>query len=110
MVETQHAASLPAADQQSRNCSKETVVNAPLRNQLAVVTGGSRGIGLAIAAKLAELGCEVVITARKRDELEKAAQSIRKNGGKCEGVACDVSSLSEVQQLAEKLKDRQKRL
>jgi len=85
-------------------------VAAPLEDKLAVVTGGSRGIGLAIAAKLAELGCEVVITARKRDELERAAQSIRKNGGKCEGVACDVSSLSEVQQLAEKVKDRQKRL
>jgi 3-oxoacyl-[acyl-carrier protein] reductase len=110
MVETQHAASLPAADQQSRNCSKETVVNAPLRNQLAIVTGGSRGIGLAIAAKLAELGSEVVITARKRDELERAAEEIRKNGGRCDGIPCDVSSLPQVQALADKIGDRRKRL
>jgi len=54
-------------------------VSSPLEGKLAVVTGGSRGIGLAIAAKLAELGCEVVITARKRDELEKAAQSAARN-------------------------------
>ena len=82
----------------------------PLEGKVAIVTGGSRGIGLAIATKLAELGCEVVITARKRDELEKAAQGIRKSGGKCDGLACDVSSLSDVQQLADKLRDRLEKL
>jgi NAD(P)-dependent dehydrogenase (short-subunit alcohol dehydrogenase family) len=81
-----------------------------LQDKVAIVTGGSRGIGLAIAEKLAEMGCEVVITARKRDELEKAAQGIRKNGGKCDGVACDVSSLDDVQQLAENFGDRRKKL
>jgi NAD(P)-dependent dehydrogenase (short-subunit alcohol dehydrogenase family) len=85
-------------------------VSAPLEGKLSVITGGSRGIGLAIAAKLAELGSEVVITARKRDELEKAAQSIRKSSGKCEAIVCDVSSLSDVQQLADKLSDRRKQL
>ena len=85
-------------------------MSGPLEGRLSVVTGGSRGIGLAIAAKLAELGSEVVITARKRDELEKAAQSICKNGARCEGIVCDVSSLSDVQQLAERLRDRQKKL
>lgn len=85
-------------------------MSAPLQDKVAIVTGGSRGIGLAIAEKLAEMGCEVVITARKRDELEKAAQGIRKNGGKCDGVACDVSSLDDVQQLAENFGDRRKKL
>jgi len=85
-------------------------VSGRLEGKIAIVTGGSRGIGLAIAAKLAELGSEVVITARSRDELEKAAQSIRKSGGKCEAAACDVSSLSDVEQLARKLAHRQKRL
>lgn len=85
-------------------------MSTPLEGKLALVTGGSRGIGFAIATKLAELGSDVVITARKRDELEKAAQSIRKNGGKCEGIPCDVSSLSDVQQLAEKIDDRRKKL
>jgi NAD(P)-dependent dehydrogenase (short-subunit alcohol dehydrogenase family) len=81
-----------------------------LKDKVAIVTGGSRGIGLAVAEKLAEMGCEVVITARKRDELETAAQSIRKSGGKCEGVPCDVSSLSDVQQLAGKIGERRKKL
>ncbi|HEU5235047.1 MAG TPA: SDR family NAD(P)-dependent oxidoreductase [Terriglobales bacterium] len=85
-------------------------MSAPLQDKVAIVTGGSRGIGLAIAEKLAGMGCEVVITARKRDELEKVAQSIRKTGGKCEGVPCDVSSLSDVQQLAGKIGDRPKKL
>lgn len=82
----------------------------PLEDKVAIVTGGSRGIGLAIASKLAEMGSNVVITARTRDELEKGAQSIRKNGGQCDGIACDVTSLSDVQQLADKLRDRQKKL
>jgi len=85
-------------------------VRSPWEGKLAVVTGGSRDIGLAIAAKLAELEWEVVITARNRDELEKAAQSIRKGGAKCEGIPCDVSSLADVQRLADKLSDRRKRL
>lgn len=85
-------------------------MSAPLQNKVAIVTGGSRGIGLAIAEKLAEMGCEIVITARKREELEKAAQGIRNNGGTCEGVAGDVSSLNDVQQLAEKIGNRRKKL
>jgi 3-oxoacyl-[acyl-carrier protein] reductase len=81
-----------------------------LQDKVAIVTGGSRGIGLAIAEKLAEMECEVVITARKRDELESAAQSIRKTGGKCEGVPCDVSSITDVQKLADEIADRRKKL
>ena len=73
-------------------------MSAPLQDKLAIVTGGSRGIGLAIATKLAGLGAELVITARKQGELDKAAGQIRKVGGKCDGIRCDVSSLSEVQQ------------
>ena len=82
----------------------------PLQNKLAIVTGGSRGIGLAIAEKLANLGAEVVITARNQDELEKAASGIRAAGGKCDGVRCDVSSDRDIQTLAEKLKDRRNKL
>jgi 3-oxoacyl-[acyl-carrier protein] reductase len=85
-------------------------MNAPLQDKVAIVTGGSRGIGLAIAKKLAELDAEVVITARKPEELDKAAKEIRGNGGRCEGIRCDVSSLSDVQQLAEKLGVRRGKL
>lgn len=85
-------------------------MSTPLKNKLAIVTGGSRGIGLAIATKLAELGAEVIITARKQDELDKSAAQIRLKGGRCEGIRCDVSSLPDVEQLAQRLTDRQARL
>jgi len=85
------------------NPLKEDFVNAPLNNKLAIVTGGSRGIGLAIATKLAALGAEVVITARKQDELQKAAEQITRGGGRCEGIRCDVTSLQDVESLGKKL-------
>ena len=81
-------------------------MSAPLKNKLAIVTGGSRGIGLAIASKLAELGAELIITARKQDELQKSADQIARQGGKCEGIRCDVSSLADVEGLANKLAAR----
>jgi len=85
-------------------------VSAPLNNQLAIVTGGSRGIGLAIASQLAELGAEVIITARKPDALKKAADLIGRQGGRCDGVCCDVSSLADVEALAHKLGARLRKL
>jgi len=86
------------------------MTNSNVRNKLAIVTGGSRGIGLAIAQKLAELGAEIVITARKEADLEKAAKQIRATGGKCEGIRCDVSSQSDVEALAQRLSARKDRL
>jgi NAD(P)-dependent dehydrogenase (short-subunit alcohol dehydrogenase family) len=85
-------------------------VTTPLQDRLAIITGGSRGIGLAIAEKLAELGADVVITARKQEQLTKAAEHVSSRGQRCEGIRCDVSSLPEVQKLAEKLHDRRKKL
>ena len=81
-----------------------------LQEKLAIVTGGSRGIGLSIAEKLAELGAEVIITARNQNDLDKAAGHIRSKGGKCEGIACDVSALNDVESLAKKLSNRSSRL
>jgi 3-oxoacyl-[acyl-carrier protein] reductase len=85
-------------------------MNLPLENKLAIVTGGSRGIGLAIAEKLAELGAEVVITARKQAALDKAAAQIGSRGGKCDAVRCDVSSFGDVEALARKLESRNSQL
>jgi NAD(P)-dependent dehydrogenase (short-subunit alcohol dehydrogenase family) len=81
-------------------------VSSPLKQKLAIVTGGSRGIGLAIAAKLAGLGAEVIVTARNLEELQQAAAGVSSQGGTCEGVRCDVSSLPDVESLGDKLKER----
>jgi 3-oxoacyl-[acyl-carrier protein] reductase len=62
-----------------------------LENQVAVVTGASRGIGLAAARLLAREGAGVVLTARGADALESAAQQIVLEGGRAVPVPGDVS-------------------
>jgi NAD(P)-dependent dehydrogenase (short-subunit alcohol dehydrogenase family) len=62
-----------------------------LTGKVAVVTGGSRGIGRAIVQALAEAGADVVIASRKLDACEAAAAEVRASTGrKAEAVACHV--------------------
>jgi short-subunit dehydrogenase len=57
----------------------------------AIVTGASRGIGLALATLLAEEGYQVTMTARKRDQLERAADTLRGEGARVEHVAANLA-------------------
>lgn len=62
-----------------------------LQNKTAIITGGSKGIGRAIAEAFAAEGVNVVISARNEDEVTKAAREISEQGkGNCVGVVCDV--------------------
>ena len=63
-----------------------------LEGKTAIITGASRGIGLAIAELYAEEGANVVSTARGKEALDKAVEGIRNAGGKAVGVVADVSS------------------
>jgi 3-oxoacyl-[acyl-carrier protein] reductase len=72
----------------------------PLRDKVAVVTGGGRGIGHAIAARLAEMGATTVICGRSQQTLDAAAQQIRSAGGNCETTVCDVAQIASVEALA----------
>lgn len=56
----------------------------------ALVTGASRGIGRAIALRLASMGFEIVAVARSIDELEALAREIRASGGACRTIALDL--------------------
>ena len=63
-----------------------------LKNHVAVATGASSGIGKAIALALAELGVEVYLVARRRDELETLASQIRNTGGVAHVCQADLTS------------------
>ncbi len=71
----------------------------PLAGQVALVTGASRGIGLAIAKKLGEMGASVGLCARDADRLEKADAELKRAGCKSVAVAADVAREAEVQAL-----------
>ncbi|MFP7673675.1 SDR family NAD(P)-dependent oxidoreductase [Marivita sp. S0852] len=64
-----------------------------LDGKRALVTGGSRGIGLGCAVALAEAGAHVVIAARGHEQVDRAAAEIAKAGFSAEGVALDVTDL-----------------
>ncbi len=72
-----------------------------LAGKRALVTGGSKGIGRAAAALLAEEGCDVVIAARGREALEEAAAMIRgRRQVRVDAIAADLSRADEVERLA----------
>jgi len=64
-----------------------------------LVTGGSRGIGLMIAAGLLDRGARVIVTARKAEPLERAVAALRERG-ECEGVVADLSRVDGADELA----------
>lgn len=70
-----------------------------LDGQAALVTGGSRGIGLAIARALGEAGARVAIVARRREWLEPAERELRAAGLTCAAYAADVSDATQVAQI-----------
>jgi short-subunit dehydrogenase len=61
-----------------------------MAERAAIVTGASRGIGLALAEVLAEAGYGLTLTARKPDTLERAADTLRARGAKVEHVAANL--------------------
>jgi 3-oxoacyl-[acyl-carrier protein] reductase len=73
---------------------------APLTDQIAIVTGASRGIGAAIARKLASLGAHVVVTARHKGQLDTIVAEIIAAGGHAESHACDLTKPEQIEALA----------
>jgi NAD(P)-dependent dehydrogenase (short-subunit alcohol dehydrogenase family) len=72
-----------------------------LKDHSALVTGAGRGIGRAIALKLAAAGAKVALVARSADEIERVAEDIRAAGGKALAVATDVADAHGVRSAVE---------
>src|SRR3989344_2937693 len=72
-----------------------------LENKKALITGGSRGIGKVIAEYFLKEGAKVLITARKKDELNKAKSDLSKISPSVEILVVDVSNPDEVKELVE---------
>src|SRR4029450_10446646 len=70
-----------------------------LNDKVAVVIGGTSGIGLAIAKGMAEAGADVVPTSRRMDVVESAATEIEKRGRRSIRVASDVSDRASLQRV-----------
>ncbi len=72
---------------------------AKLQDKVAIVTGGSRGIGKAIALRLATEGAKVVVTATTKAGADKTAEEIRQNGGQATGFEANVAEVKQVEAL-----------
>jgi NAD(P)-dependent dehydrogenase (short-subunit alcohol dehydrogenase family) len=76
-----------------------------LRDRVAVVTGGSRGIGRAVATGFAAVGAHVVVASRKAEACEETVDAIRAAGGSALAVPTHVGRLDDLAQLVERTAD-----
>jgi 3-oxoacyl-[acyl-carrier protein] reductase len=82
----------------------------PLAGKVAVVTGGTRGIGLAIARLLADDGASVVVSGRDPGRLESAAKELETSGASVLAVAADAGKREDADRLVDAAKERFGRL
>lgn len=77
-----------------------------LKGKIAIVTGGSRGIGKAIASGFAQFGAKVVITSRKIDDLNATAAEIKNNGGEAFPVQAHLGKMEEINNMVDTVVNR----
>src|SRR5512146_2454749 len=73
--------------------------NQPLTGQVAIVTGGGRGIGRSVAQALAAAGAQVAVGARTRHQLDETVALIQQQGGQAIAFSLDVTDQRAVEQM-----------
>ncbi len=81
-----------------------------LNGKVAVVTGGTKGLGYGIVMALAFHGARVVITSRHQEDCDAVAKEVADMGGEAMGVKADVQNVEEIQSLIDKTVETYKRL
>ncbi len=81
-----------------------------LDGKVAIVTGGSRGIGRAIAIALAGEGASLVLAARSQAKLDEVAEQVRKSGGRAETIVTELSDEGSIRNLLRVTRERLGRL
>jgi NAD(P)-dependent dehydrogenase (short-subunit alcohol dehydrogenase family) len=77
-----------------------------LRDKVVLITGSSRGLGLALAREFAQQGAQLVICARQREPLEAARQELEAMGSRVLAVPCDITQWEQVQGLIQQAQER----
>jgi len=95
------ALSIAAAAAGAVLIARRWMPRASLRGRVVLITGGSRGLGLVLARRLARKGARIAICARDENELERAREDLAKHGADAFTVTCDVRLQSTAERMVE---------
>ncbi len=82
------------------------MVDFSLEGKIALITGGSRGIGEAIAMALSEYGAHCVLISRKLEGLQIVKEKIEAQGGKADAIACHVGHMDQIENLFAQIEEK----
>ena len=77
-----------------------------LKNKTAIISGGSKGIGKAIALKYSEAGANVIICSRKKENLDTAVQDAKSNGFDIIAIECNTGDVDSIQNVVNQTVDK----
>src|ERR1700750_236516 len=87
----------------SNNAQGGPPMNLSMKDRVAVVTGGSKGNGIAVARRFAESGAKVAILARGAADLKTAREALAKDGLAVRDYVCDVSKAADITRVHERI-------